>query len=151
MAVVGDGNFHIYVVNVGQGDTSVVISPGGSVTVIDAYRPDKLVDLLRNKLNNDGNIEQLVISHPHSDHYSGANRLAVDFNIGRALLCPYWHSGGMGPPSYRALVNRLDVSGTQITFLSGYSRWFPDAFFVPNPGNGDSDLDNDAPYYEFLG
>lgn len=150
MAVAGDGNLHIYCINVGQGDTTVIISPKGTVTIIDAYRSGKLVNLL-NDLGNDGNIENLVITHPHSDHFSGANRLAVENKIKRAILSPYWHSGGMGPPTYRAMVNRLVDMRAHITFLSGYSRWMPDDIFEPVVGNADPVIDNSKMFFEFLG
>ena len=150
MAVPRDGNLHIYCLNVGQGDTTVVISPEGSITIIDAFRSSKLVNFLTD-LNIDGNIEQLIVTHPHSDHFSAANRLSVDFNIDRAILSPYWHSGGMGPPSYRAMVNRLVNMRTNITFLSGYSRWMPDNIFEPVVGNADPVIDNSKMFFEFLG
>ncbi|KAF5413239.1 MAG: hypothetical protein C5S38_06930 [Candidatus Methanophagaceae archaeon] len=41
-----DGKMRIFVLNVGQGDTSVIITPEGKVIIIDAVFPDKLIDLL---------------------------------------------------------------------------------------------------------
>lgn len=85
-------------VNVGQGDCSVIVSPAGNVVVIDVVRPTKVVNLL-NDLGIDGTIEHLVLTHPHNDHFSGGNRLAQSFTIGEATLPPFWHEFGMGPPS----------------------------------------------------
>ena len=80
MAAHHDGDLHIYMLSVGQGDTSIIVTPEGQIIIIDAARPAKLIGLLKD-LQCDGNIEHVVITHPHRDHYSGANRLAKDMNI----------------------------------------------------------------------
>jgi len=150
MAVPGDGYLHVYMLSVGQGDTTVVVSPGGSVTIIDAVRPYKVLDLL-DQLGNDMYIEHLVVTHPHDDHYGGCNRLAIDKTVLEATMAPFWHEFGMGPPTYRSLVHRLDEKDTRVRFLSGYSRWYPDGTVsVPGPGE-DPIVDDDLPFIEFLG
>ena len=60
-----DGNLHVYMLSVGQADTSVIISPEGRVVVIDATRPTKLLQLLDDLVPSvwkidrvDGNAEQ---------------------------------------------------------------------------------------------
>jgi len=146
-----DGDLHVYVVSVGQGDCSIIITPLGHVIVIDAMRPTKVVNLLNGLgLPNGGVIEHLLITHPHTDHFSGGNRLAQTFDIQEATLAPFWHEFGMGPPTYRAIAGRLEDQGTNVTFLSGYARLYPDGALTP-PGADDPDLDDDAPYLEMLG
>jgi competence protein ComEC len=142
-----DGNLHVYMLSVGQADTSVVISPEGSVVVIDATRATKILDLL-DQLGNDGTLEKLVITHPHSDHFSGGNRLAQDLQILEATVAPFWHEFGMGPVTYRRLIGRLATQDTNTVFLSGYSRWYPDGAVTAGQ---DPVVDNNAPYLEFLG
>jgi competence protein ComEC len=144
-----DGYLHIYMLNVGQGDTTVIITPKGNLIIIDATRPAKLRDLL-NQLGCDGNIEHLIVTHPHSDHYSACNNLADNLNIYKATLAPFWHAFGMGPPTYHKLIARLESKGTDINFLSGYSRWYPDAIMISS-STGDSIIDSDKPYLELLG
>ncbi len=152
MAVNGDGNFNIYMLNVGQGDTTVIVSPAGSVMVMDAVRPDKLIDFLRSKINLvDDAVEHLVISHPHSDHFSGANRLANELTIRQATLAPFWHKTGTGPATYRKLIGRLRNQNSNITFLSGYSRWYPDGSMKPTNSGDNQQIDEDAPFVELFG
>jgi len=152
MSVVADGNLHIYVVNVGQADTTIIISPQGNLVIIDAARPDKLVPLLNALgLNNAGTIEHLIITHPHRDHFSGGNRLANEFTIDRATFAPFWHNFGVGPATYRRLIGRLQDAGTRLTFLSGYSRYYPDTVLMPAGGGQDPIADPDAPFLELLG
>ncbi|MHC4641751.1 MAG: ComEC/Rec2 family competence protein [Planctomycetota bacterium] len=150
MIATADGNLHIYMLSVGQGDTTVVVSPQGSVLIIDAMRPTKVLRLL-DDLGNDGNIEHLVITHPHSDHFSGGNRLARDRTILRATVAPFWHEFGMGPPTYHRLMERLSDQQTHFTFLSGYTRWYPDgALTTPPPGEA-PEIDENQPFLELLG
>lgn len=151
-----DGHLHVYMLNVGQGDTTIIISPAGSVIIIDAMRPTKIRNLL-NQLGNDGNIEHLIVTHPHSDHYSGCNNLAdVDGNlpklsIKRATLTPFWHAFGMGPPTYAQFIGRLEKQGTNINFLSGYSRWYPDDIMMTPPTGEYPIIDPEKPFLELLG
>lgn len=150
MAVTADGNLHIYMLSVGQADTTLIVSPEGKLIIIDARRPGKIIDLL-NQLGFDGTIEHLIITHPHGDHFSGANRLALDFDVLEATVAPFWHEFGMGPPTYRQLMGRLDARGANVTFLSGYSRWYPDgAMTIPEAGQY-PEIDHGAPYLELLG
>jgi hypothetical protein len=135
--------------NVGQGDTTIIISPEGSVAIIDAMRSTKVRNLL-NQLGNDGNIEHLIVTHPHIDHYSACNNLA-NLNINEATLAPFWHAFGMGPPTYGQFIGRLESKGTNINFLSGYSRWYPDDIMMPPPTGEYPIIDPDKPFLEFLG
>lgn len=150
MSAIGDGNLRIYMVNVGQGDSTIIVSPEGNLIVIDAMRPAKLVQLLTD-LGCDGTIEHLIITHPHSDHFSGGNRLAKDFDILEATLAPYWHEFALGPATYRSLVGRLYDNGVSCTFLSGYSRWFPDGAMKTPAGSTSPVIDPDKPFIELVG
>lgn len=146
-----DGHLHVYMVNVGQGDCTIIVSPAGNVVVIDAMRPTKIVNLLRDLgVPANGDIEHCVVTHPHNDHFSGVNRLAGDFRILQATLPPFWHEFGMGPPTYRAIAARFEADGTLVSFLSGYSRWYPDGALAP-PGADDPEVDPTAPFLEMLG
>jgi hypothetical protein len=59
----------------------------------------------------------------------------------------------MGPATYRKLVDKLDKNNkTNINFLSGYSRWYPDDVMISAAGDdADPETDPDAPYLEMLG
>ena len=54
----------VYLLNVGQADTSVIKTPEDNIIVIDAYRPKKLRSLLAH-LRPDRVIDHLIITHPH--------------------------------------------------------------------------------------
>ena len=152
MVINPDGELHIYSLNVGQGDTTVVVTPNGNVAIIDAFRSNKLFNFLVD-LGVEDEIEHLVITHPHSDHFSGANRLLNDFRIAQAIFAPAWHEFGLGPATYRTLIDNIDAppNSGNITFLSGYKRWYPDNLLITPNGASNPILDENAPYLEFLG
>jgi len=150
MTATHDGNLHVYMLSVGQADTSVIVSPKGTVIVIDTTRPSKLRRLLSD-LGLNGTIEHLIITHPHDDHFSGGNSVASNLNIEHATVAPFWHEFGLGPTTYRRLIGRLEAQGTNVTFLSGYSRWYLDNALMDDPAGGDPVVDPNAPYLELLG
>jgi competence protein ComEC len=118
----------IYLLNVGQADTSVIQTPAGNIIVIDAVSPQKLTDLL-SRLRPDGEIAQLIITHPHDDHYRGADSLLDRFHVQRVTLAPFWQEPG--PPGYHAIINRLSELQVPTRFLCGYERVYPDGGTYP--------------------
>lgn len=89
------GELRATYLDVGQGDAALVDLPDGRLMVIDAGGatiggPDPgeraLVPLLRARRRS--RIDVLVLSHPHPDHYGGANALLDAFEVGEV-----WDSG----------------------------------------------------------
>ena len=79
-----------FILNVGQADSCVLVMPGGQVVLIDAVNPTKVVRLLNDLgLGKGDEIAHLVLTHPHSDHYSGAGRLLKEYRIGKVTVAPY--------------------------------------------------------------
>lgn len=150
MAINSDGNLYVYVLNTGQADSSIIILPNGKVIVIDAAKPGKLVRLLTDLgLPPGGTIDHLVITHPHYDHCSAANKLAAMFRIVGATLSPFWNPCGMGSPTYQRFIARLHANAVHCSFVSGYGRWYPDG-----PVEAFSSYQMkppDSPFFEFLG
>jgi len=104
-------SYRFSVLNVGQADTNVIITPAGNVIVIDASRPAKLVDLLATLgLQKGEQIAHLIITHPHLDHFDGANRLVKDYAVVGATLSPFWNKFGMALRTYQALSARCSRS-----------------------------------------
>ena len=113
----------IYTLNVGQADTSVIITPNKNLVVIDAARPDKLVHLLKKiGFPKNSDIHELIITHPHLDHFSGANRLLKDYTVQSVTLAPFWNAYGTGPPTYRKMINKIEEENCPVDFISGYGR-----------------------------
>ena len=67
-------NLKIYFLDVGQGDTSIIISPSGQVAIIDSG-PDENLILNYLKNLNISCIDLLIASHVHSDHITGMDKV----------------------------------------------------------------------------
>jgi competence protein ComEC len=119
----------IYMLNVGQADSTVIQTPAGNLIVVDAYKPKKLSELLA-CLRPDGEIAQLIITHPHDDHYGGADALLDKFHVQRVTLAPFWQEPG--PTGYHAIINRLAELQVPTRFLCGYERLYPDGGTYPD-------------------
>jgi competence protein ComEC len=150
MAIPGNNKLRIFILNVGQADTSVIITPKGNIIIIDAVKPSKVLSLLNDLgLQNNGEIEKLIITHPHLDHYSGANRILNDFKVKSVSLAPFWNAFGMGSPTYRSILNAVEREGSDLDFISGYARYYPDGALELAQNVYDFNLD--AFYIEILG
>lgn len=134
-------NLEIYMLNVGQADTTVIKTPGGKVIIIDAVKPWKIDDIL-NLIQVNGGISHLLITHPHYDHYSAASYLVDNYMVEKVTLAPFWFNG-TGTPSYHNMINRINDKKIPTRFISGYERLFPDG--------GDFPDYEDCLYLELLG
>jgi competence protein ComEC len=119
----------IYLLNVGQADTSIIKTPAGHVIVIDAVNPKKVKNVLET-IRPDGEIAHLVVTHPHNDHYSAVPSLLKNFRVRRVTLAPFWYEPG--PPGYHDIINEIIRQDLPAQFLSGYQRIYPDGGTYPN-------------------
>ncbi len=80
------GTLQVYFLDVGQGDSSLIIASTGEVVLIDSG-PDE--DIIFNHLKEIGinHIDLLIASHPHADHISGMDKI-VDIYKPRAFMDP---------------------------------------------------------------
>lgn len=80
------GTLRVYFLDVGQGDSTIIISSTGEVVMIDSG-PDE--DIIFNHLKEIGinHIDLLIASHPHADHISGMDKI-VDIYKPRAFMDP---------------------------------------------------------------
>ena len=157
MPVPAQPNLSIYVMSVGQADTQIVRTPQGRIVVIDAVKPAKIKQFLHDLgLTQSEPIDELILTHPHSDHYSGADGLLEEFGARSVTLSPFWHDHGWGSNGYRVLVNRLEADDIPVQFVSGYNRVYPDDLIQTTPGaTASSDpvasARADVPFIEILG
>jgi competence protein ComEC len=141
----------IYTLNVGQADTSVIITPKNTLVIIDAVRPDKLVHLLKNiGFPKTSKIQELIITHPHLDHFSGANRLLTDYIVNSVTLAPFWNAYGAGPPTYRQMINKIEKENCPVDFISGYGRIYPEGALTAS-GSTNPLFDTESIFIELLG
>ena len=74
---------HDYFLNVGQGDSELVVFPGNIKIMTDAGPTDEVVGDLEKVLpSGDDYIDVAIISHPQLDHFNGYNFILDHYRIG---------------------------------------------------------------------
>ena len=76
----------IYFLDVGQGDSSLIIASTGEVVLIDSGQDENII-LTHLKKIGINHIDLLIASHPHADHISGMDKI-VDIYKPRAFMDP---------------------------------------------------------------
>jgi beta-lactamase superfamily II metal-dependent hydrolase len=79
---VTQGRLQIYALDVGQGDSALIITPEGKSVLIDAGLPqagDEVVAALRKK--DVHSLDLAVATHPHADHIGGMRQVIENFEI----------------------------------------------------------------------
>src|SRR5262245_26883765 len=79
---VTQGRLQIYALDVGQGDSSLIITPEGKSVLIDAGPPqagDEVVAALRKR--DVQSLDLAVTTHPHADHIGGMRQVIENFGV----------------------------------------------------------------------
>lgn len=79
--------FAVHFVDVGQGDAALVRAPGGECMLIDCGPTDEGTYLVK-YLEQVGieKLDYLVLTHPHEDHYGGAERILEAFPVENLVI-----------------------------------------------------------------
>ncbi len=100
-----DGHLRVAMLDIGQGDSILVSSPGGAQILIDGG-PDGalLADRLGSRLPfRDRTIELVVLTHPHRDHLAGLTEALRRYEV-KAVLEPEVDYGSADFAEWRRLV-----------------------------------------------
>jgi hypothetical protein len=76
------GSMTIYIIDVGSGNACLIVSPTGQSMLVDAGTPDvakRVLEVIRQAGVKE--IDYLVVSHYHGDHYGGVPYLAQNIRI----------------------------------------------------------------------
>jgi competence protein ComEC len=108
-----DPRVRLTVLDVGQGDASVLELPGGKAVVVDAgglpgSRIDPGARVVVPYLRRRGvrEIAALIVSHPHPDHYGGVPAVAEAMPVARV-----WQNGQAGVGAFGAILAGLRARG----------------------------------------
>jgi competence protein ComEC len=86
-----DGRLHLYFLDVGQGDSCLIVTPSGRQVVIDGG-PDgsALAGIGRHLSLFDRSIDLLVMSHPQLDHMASFPEILRRYRVGAVLMTGVW-------------------------------------------------------------
>lgn len=81
-----DEKVNLYFFDVGQGD-SQLIQKGSWQILIDGGPDDSVIEKISSVMPlDDRKIEEIIITHPHTDHISGLNEIIERYKIGKIVL-----------------------------------------------------------------
>ena len=120
-----DGNLHLKVFDVGQGDSIFIRTPSGYKILIDGGPNDKVLDHLGAELPfYDKTLDLVVLTHPQADHLTGLIDVAKTYKI-KQLWISY---GENTTAQYDDWTNVLDSEGIKPRLIwSGDQINFPDS------------------------
>ncbi len=101
-----DGEIQIHSVDVGQGDSTLIIAPEGNL-LIDAGTNASEYDLTA-YLDSLGikEIEYFILTHPHEDHIGGADTVIDSYSVKNVIMTGYTAQGR----TYSNLLDSLEES-----------------------------------------
>ncbi len=132
-------DMEIHFLDVGQGDSTLIITPNGSTILIDAGTAtagQKVVSYL--KQAGVSTIDKLVMTHPHADHIGGAVEVMRNFEIGKVIDSGAIHTS-QTYMNYLLYIDENDIS-FEVAVAGNYLDIDPNVEIkVVNSGkNGDS-------------
>ena len=79
---VSSGEMEVWFIDVGQGDSALIISPEGKTMLIDCGEYEN-IDAVTGFLDKKGidTIDVVIVSHPHTDHMGGMATIFWDYEI----------------------------------------------------------------------
>jgi len=83
----GNGDLHVYFFNVGQGDSALIVTPGGRQVLVDGGpKSDSAIRALDGAMpNGDRSLDLVVVTHLDSDHSRGLLDVLDSYQVGAVL------------------------------------------------------------------
>lgn len=115
-AAVSNSELHVIVIDVGQGDSTLITLGADDVMLIDAGEA-KDAQAVKEELDERGitQIDVLVATHPHADHIGGMAEIIDDYEIG----CIYMPDMQSNSKTYQNFMDTIDAN--QIPIIEAYA------------------------------
>jgi competence protein ComEC len=105
----------VYYLDVGQGDSTLIRTPGGQDILIDGGPDNTVIGKLGKYLPvNDWDIELMILSHPHSDHVTGLVEVLKRYQVDEIWMTGAIHTSG----DYLELLNLIKENNIKVKFVS---------------------------------
>jgi competence protein ComEC len=115
-----DKKLHIIICDVGQGDAILIRTPQGSDILIDGGPDDSVLNCLGKHLPFwDKDLELVMLSHPHADHFTGLFSVLRNYEI-RSFVSEDLINKTAG---FNALIDRIKTQKIPIRFVFAEDRF----------------------------
>ncbi len=131
--------------DVGQGDSTLIKTRAGRLILVDGGPNEKIKERLSEEIGPFvGEIEAVIVTHPHADHIAGLNSIFDYYKINKIYLTGYEHNS----PDYFELLSKVkeyNIPAEEI--FTGKRLYFDEVqieFFWPPPDSSEvfDDLNN---------
>lgn len=144
-------NLEIYFLAVGQGDSELVILPGGVKILIDGGPNNKILDDLATIFRQtDRYIDLVINSHPHPDHFIGLIDILKNYKVGAFI----YNGRDGGIPAWQELLKTADKNKVPVVVLAADDKihYQDNEFDILSPDKNfiNSDDLNDTSLVAFL-
>lgn len=87
LASLPDGKLHVFVLDVGQGDSILIQTPTNERILVDGGPDDAVVQELGKVMPfYEKNIDAVILSHPHLDHVNGLVEVLKRYHVGAVMM-----------------------------------------------------------------
>lgn len=108
---VPDRRFHIYFLNIGQGDSILIKTPENHQILVDGGPENSVIGELAEVMPFfDKQIDLMVLTHPHADHISGLIEVLRRYRVENVLFSGVDYGG----PEYDEFLKELENQGVRV-------------------------------------
>jgi len=87
LTLLPDGNLHTYILDVGQGDSILIVTPSGKQILIDGGPDLATLEQLGKRMSFfDRSIDLVALTHPHVDHMTALPDVLKRYDVGNLLI-----------------------------------------------------------------
>jgi len=87
IALLPDGKAHAHILDVGQGDSILLVSPTGKQVLVDGGPDLSTLEYLGNYMPFfDRSIDLIILTHPHEDHLAALPEVLKRYRVGQIIL-----------------------------------------------------------------
>ena len=109
--VTPEGKLEVHFIDVGQGDSELIIADDGSTMLIDAGPNSSEASLLRYlKTNNIEKLDVVVFTHPHEDHIGGGDYILNNIPADKVIM----PDATANTATFERLLDAIDKAGADV-------------------------------------
>lgn len=117
----------VHYIDIGQGDSQLIIIPDGSAVLIDAgpnSEEDKLLSYLKSQDIDE--LEYVIFTHPHEDHIGGADMVLKKFKVNNVIISDVTYTSA----TFLRMLEAIEESDAKLIIAAaGQNYTFGDASF----------------------